>query len=73
MHDAVTHETVKRSDSVIEYANISGAGLLHNLRSPAILAVSKSPIIKNVNISNSASHGISLISPVDSVSLLSNW
>lgn len=73
VHDAVTHETVRRSDSYIEYANITGAGFLHNLRSPAILAVSKSPVITNVNISNSASHGISLISPVETVSLLFNW
>lgn len=73
VHDTVTHETIQRTDSVLEFANITGAGILHNQRSPAILAVSKSPIVTNVNITNSASHGITLISPSDSVNLLFNW
>lgn len=73
VHDTVTHETVRRVESVIEFTNISGAGLLHNQRSPAVLAVYKCPVIMNVNITNCASHGISLISPQDTVSLLFNW
>lgn len=73
VHDTVTHETLRRVESVIEFTNISGAGLLHNRRSPAVLAVYKCPVIMNVNITNCASHGISLISPQDTVSLLFNW
>lgn len=73
VHDTVTHETVRQSESIIEFANISGAGILHNQRSPAILAVYKCPLLTNVNISKSASNGITMISPQDTVSLLFNW
>ncbi|XP_054261454.1 protein bark beetle-like isoform X2 [Macrosteles quadrilineatus] len=73
VHDVVTHETVRRSESVIEYTNITGAGLLHTRRSPAVLGVYKCPTIENVNISYSASHGISLISPQEHVRLRYNW
>ncbi|KAG8303023.1 hypothetical protein J6590_018486 [Homalodisca vitripennis] len=73
VHDVVTHETVRPTESVLEFTNVTGAGLLHSQRSPAILAVYKCPVIINVNVSHCASHGISLISPQYTVSLLFNW
>lgn len=72
MHDIHTHETVHNTESILEFVNITGAGMLHNEKSPAIQSVVKSPAINFVNISQCASHGINLISPPDTVRLLHN-
>ncbi|XP_014255547.1 protein bark beetle [Cimex lectularius] len=72
IHDVVTHSTLMKQESIMEFVNITGAGLLHSQKSPAILAVSKSPTINNVNITDCADHGISLIAPTDNVKLLFN-
>lgn len=53
--------------------NITGAGLLHSQKSPAILAISRSPEINNVNLTGSVDHGVSLIAPTDNVKLLFSW
>ncbi|XP_067009482.2 protein bark beetle [Anabrus simplex] len=72
IHDVVTHQTTQRTESILEYVNITGAGILHNEKSPAIQSVNKSPRITRVNITNCASHGINLISPVDTIRLMYN-
>ncbi|KAJ8897039.1 hypothetical protein PR048_002385 [Dryococelus australis] len=72
VHDVVTHQTTSRTDSAVEWLNLTGAGVLHNEKSPAILSISKSPAISSVNISHCASHGITLVSPVDHARLLFN-
>lgn len=72
IHDHITHNNNHPRESVLEYVQIVGAGMLHYQRSPAILGIFKSPQVKHVNISQSASHGISLISPERDVTLLFN-
>lgn len=72
MHDLVTHETVKRVESVLKHINIEGAGILHNEKSPAIQSVMKNPEILFVNISNCAYHGINIISPTNTLQLRFN-
>ena len=68
IHDVVTHETVRRVESVLKFINITGAGILHNEKSAAIQSIMKSPVISHVNISKSAYHGINVISPTHTVS-----
>lgn len=72
LHDPITHESVHYRESVLEFVEIVGAGMLHYHRSPAVLAVFKSPQITRVNVTQSASHGINLISPGHDVKLLFN-
>ncbi|PSN57210.1 hypothetical protein C0J52_05036 [Blattella germanica] len=72
IHDVVTHETTHRVESIIEHVNVTGAGILHNEKSPAVLSVSRSPTISNMNITMSASDGINLISPLENTQLLFN-
>lgn len=72
IHDVITHNTVHKEDSELEFVNIIGAGILHNEKSPSIQSIVKSPKVKFVNISQSASHGINLISPSSNVELLFN-
>ncbi|BES98492.1 Scavenger receptor cysteine-rich domain [Nesidiocoris tenuis] len=72
IHDVVTHTTLYKTESVMEFVKITGAGLLHSQKSPAILSITRSPEINNVNISESVDHGISLIAPTDNVRLLFN-
>lgn len=72
IHDIHTHETVRKVESIMEYVNITGAGILHNEKSPAVQSILKSPRINFVNISQSASHGINLISPSDTINLMFN-
>lgn len=62
MHDVVTHNSFEKEESVMEFVNIYGAGILHNEKSPAVLSIMQSPIIRYLNITQSASHGISVIS-----------
>ena len=72
MHDAVTHSSYEREESVLEYVNIIGAGILHNEKSPAILSIMQSPLIQFVNISKSASHGLSIVSAPRTLRLMRN-
>jgi hypothetical protein len=72
MHDAVTHSSYEREESLLEYVNIIGAGILHNEKSPAVLSTMQSPFIRFVNISKSASHAISIISAPRTMRLTSN-
>ncbi|KAK6621229.1 hypothetical protein RUM43_011535 [Polyplax serrata] len=70
IHDIVTHETARKSESVLVHVNITGAGILHNEKSPAVQAIVKSPHLTNLNITLCAHDGINLISPSDHIRLL---
>lgn len=72
IHDVVTHETVRRVESILKYINIIGAGILHFEKSAALQTIMKSPIITHVNITHSAYHGINVISPIHTIELLFN-
>lgn len=67
IHDVVTHENVRRVESVLQLVNITGAGILHNERSPAVQSIMKSPSVSRVSINQSAYHGINVISPTHTV------
>ena len=58
--------------SRLYYVHITGAGILHGERSPAVLSVHRSPTIQQVNITHCASDGISLVSPSINLPLLDN-
>jgi len=72
MHDAVTHSSYEREESVLEYVNIYGAGILHNEKSPAILSILQSPVIRCVNVTKSAHHGISIVSAPKTLRMTKN-
>ncbi|XP_046962256.1 protein bark beetle [Vanessa cardui] len=72
IHDHHTHETLKKVESRLQHMQITGAGILHNEKSPAIQSIIKNPIIENVNISKCAYHGINLISPTDTINIMFN-
>nr|XP_034174512.1 protein bark beetle [Osmia lignaria] len=72
IHDVVTHETVRRVESVLKYINIIGAGILHFEKSAALQTIMKSPTIMHVNVTRSAYHGINVISPTHTIELLFN-
>lgn len=72
IHDHHTHDTMKKMESVLEYVQIIGAGMLHNEKSPAVQSIVKNPRIQNVNISKCAYHGINLISPTDTINMMFN-
>ncbi|XP_043526927.1 protein bark beetle [Frieseomelitta varia] len=72
IHDVVTHETVRRVESMLKYIKIIGAGILHFEKSAALQTIMKSPTITHVNITRSAYHGINVISPTHTVELLFN-
>ncbi|XP_012531769.1 protein bark beetle [Monomorium pharaonis] len=72
IHDVVTHETVRRVESVLKFINITGAGILHYEKSSAIQSIMKSPAMVHVNIDRSAYHGINVVSPTHTVELLFN-
>ena len=71
IHDVVTHETVRRVESVLKHINIIGAGVLHFEKSAALQTIMKSPAIMQVNVTRSAYHGINVISPTHTVSIQS--
>lgn len=72
LHDVVTHETARKAESILEYLNITGAGILHNEKSPAVQSVGRSPQLNNLNITLCAHDAINLISPSDHIRLLFN-
>ena len=72
IHDAVSHSQVKKRESVLQYVQIIGAGILHNEKSPAVQSVMKSPLVSSVNISQCAFDAINIISPPKMVNLLYN-
>ncbi|XP_013178489.1 PREDICTED: uncharacterized protein LOC106125730 isoform X1 [Papilio xuthus] len=72
IHDHHTHETMKKVESVLENVHIMGAGILHNEKSPAVQSITKNPSIQNINITRCAHHGINIISPTDTINLMSN-
>ena len=58
--------------SRLYYVHLTGAGILHGQKSPAVLSVHRSPTIQQVNITHCASDGISLITPAINLPLLDN-
>jgi len=62
----------RQSLSKLFYVHISGAGILHGEKSPAVLSVLRSPAIQQVNVTNCASDGISFISPSTHLPLIDN-
>ena len=72
IHDAVTHKSVHRHESILEYVQIIGAGILHGEKSPSIQTVMAAPLLSSVNISYSAQDGINLISPSKTMNMLYN-
>lgn len=72
IHDVVTHETMRRVESMLKFINITGAGILHLEKSAAVQSIMKSPAMVHVNIDHSAYHGINVVSPTHTVELLFN-
>ncbi|CAB3370904.1 Hypothetical predicted protein [Cloeon dipterum] len=72
IHDAATHETIKKEESILEFVNITGAGVLHGEKAPAVQSIIRSPRISHLNINQSASHGINLVSPTDTMRMRFN-
>ena len=55
----------QRVDSVMEFVDIEGAGMLHGEKVGAIQTTYVTPIFRNINITNSASNGYDIIAPRD--------
>ena len=72
IHDAVTHSSHKKHESILEYVQIIGAGVLHGEKSPAVQTVMRSPLLSSINVSHSAHDGINLISPQKTMNMLYN-
>ncbi|XP_048517043.1 protein bark beetle isoform X2 [Dendroctonus ponderosae] len=72
VHDIHTHSTHREVESVLRFVKINGAGILHNEKSPAIQSIIRSPTIEYVEVESSASHGINLISPTETINLRGN-
>uniref|UniRef100_T1IJ76 SRCR domain-containing protein n=1 Tax=Strigamia maritima TaxID=126957 RepID=T1IJ76_STRMM len=65
------HNTVRIEDSVLEYVDIIGAGILHNEKSSALLSTFNSPQkFEYINVTKSASDGVNVIAPVVGVNLV---
>lgn len=62
----------QEGQSRLYYVHITGAGILHGEKSPAVMSVLHAPFIQQVNITHCASDGISLVSPSKNVPLLDN-
>ena len=58
--------------SRLYYVHITGAGILHGEKSPAVLSIHRTPTVQQVNISHCASDGVSLVSPSMNLPLLDN-
>lgn len=74
LHDDLNHGWKSNVQSQLQYVRIEGAGVLHNELSPAVMMIGKSPYINSINITNSASHGMSvIIFKHQNIHLFSNW
>ncbi|XP_062547876.1 protein bark beetle isoform X1 [Armigeres subalbatus] len=69
VHDAITHASTRRVESVMEFVKLERAGMLHGEKSPSIQTISKNPSISFVNIRNSAHHAVNLVSPSAAIHL----
>ncbi|GAB6022030.1 hypothetical protein CHUAL_006179 [Chamberlinius hualienensis] len=68
-YDSV-YSSVMMEHSALEHVEIIGAGILHSQKCPAVLSVTRTPTtFMFVNISQSASHGVSVIAPTESMVL----
>ena len=47
IHDAVTHTSVRKHESILEYVTIFGAGILHGEKSPAVQTVMAAPLLSS--------------------------
>lgn len=72
IHDAVTHSVTRHHESILEYTQIIGAGILHGEKSPAVQTIMSSPLLSSINITHSAHDGINLISPEKTMNMLYN-
>ena len=72
IHDAVTHTSARHHESILEYVQIIGAGILHGEKSPAVQSVMSSPLLSSLNISRSAQDGINIVSPGKTMNMLYN-
>lgn len=59
----------RRRESVISYVRLEQAGVLHGEKSPAVQTIFKNPMISSVTITDSAHHGVNLISPTEGILL----
>ncbi|XP_050428797.1 protein bark beetle isoform X2 [Adelges cooleyi] len=74
LHDDENHGLKLNIQSQLQFVRIDGAGVLHNELSPAVMVIGKSPTINWINITNSASHGISILTfKHQNIHLFSNW
>lgn len=74
LHDDENHGLKLNTQSQLQYVRVEGAGVLHNELSPAVMMIGKSPNIYAINVTNSASHGISVITfKHQNIHLFSNW
>lgn len=74
LHDNENHGLKTNVQSQLQYVRVEGAGVLHNELSPAVMIIGKSPYINSINVTNSASHGISVITfKHQNIHLFSNW
>lgn len=74
LHDDENHGLKLNVQSQLQYVRIDGAGYLHDELSPAVMVIGKSPYINSINITNSASHGISVVTfKHQNIHLFSNW
>ncbi|VVC30467.1 Hypothetical protein CINCED_3A021775 [Cinara cedri] len=74
LHDDENHGLKSNIQSQLQYVQVEGAGVLHNKLSPAVLIIGKSPYINSINVTNSASDGISVITfKHQNIHLFSNW
>ena len=58
--------------SRLYHVHITGAGILHGEKSPAVLSIHRTPVVQQVNVTHCASDGISLVSPSLNVPMLDN-
>ena len=59
----------QRDNSMMDYVDIFGAGLLHGEQNPAVQLIYRSPKISNCVIRNSTYHGLEFIQPKGSLSV----